>query len=877
MKHPARSGPASKRRANSPSGLTASLGGGASAAAIWICVSHSDGSPDAAGLELLGKGRQLCEGTSRKLEAVVLGGPAPGLGGRGAVKAGGRASRPPSATALAGRGVLAAAEKLLDHGASTVFVLEDKRLADGGSQVRAHALAELARRRRPDVLLLAADRAHAPLASRVAARLRTGLSAHCVDLKFDGANLIQTVPGFGGNIMANIVCPAHRPQMATVAPGVFAPVPGRVPGARVVREKVSLPRSLREVKTLSVRAEKGGGGRAALTSARIVVAGGLGVGSRKGWSLLEDLARALGGAVGATRPPVDEGWARPGQMIGASGVAVKPDLYIGAGISGMMHHTVGIQGAKTIVAINQDPQAPIFKGADYGVVGDLKQVLPALIRRLKTGSGLAEKIKPAGCTRTPEAYKESLRRMRPNVHKFGRLISDVVDDPLTKRTVEGHAQLFAVARDQRYQDLFTTVSHLTGKRVSRYLSLLRSAEDIYALSRMKRTAFNLTGTCTGGRCVGGAALNAMWSTTWDVDKERGTGYHKRLRRWLLDAQARDLTVAGALTDPKGHRRLPPSRQADPDSYLRVVARRKDGVVVRGAKVMICGVAAANEIFVMPGTRLKRSDAPYAVSFVIPRDAPGLTIVEARRPSDGRELEEGFDNPVTKGGITQAYLFFEDVFVPTERLLLCGEYSFAETAVLRFTYPYRAAIGGCVAGQGDVMVGAAILIARANGLQEKVFRDKLVNMLVNNETTYGVGLAAAALGSRHPSGAWIPDPVLANINKIHVATLPYETKRLTQEIAGGIAETGCMPSYKDFNDPRYGHLVRKYLKAHAPAEVRARLARLIEWLTIGSGVPGCMHGGGSPDGARLAVFAQSKLKEMTDLAKRLGSVSDISLE
>jgi 4-hydroxybutyryl-CoA dehydratase/vinylacetyl-CoA-Delta-isomerase len=815
---------------------------------IWVYVSQSDGKPQAPCLELLGKGRQLAESASMLLEAVVL-----------------------------GPGARKAAEAILDFGPSSVHVLEDPRLERGGTPVKAYALAELARKHKPEVLLLSALRDDSALASRVAARLGTGLSAHCVDLKFDGRNLIQTVPGFGGNVMANIVCPERRPQMATVAPGVFAAVSGRVDGAKAVSARVLLPRGLRGVRTLSVRAEADGSGPAALKGARVVVAGGHGVGARKDWARLEDLARSLGGAVGATRPPVDEGWAEPRQMIGASGISVKPRLYIGVGISGMMHHTVGIQGARTIVAINRDPKAPIFQTADYGIVGDLKEVLPALLRRLKTGKGLAARIKPAGCARSPEAYKESLRRMRPNIHKFGRLISDVTSDPLTKRTVEGHAQLFAAARDPQHQELFTTVSHLTGKRVSRYLSLLRSPEDIFALSRMKRAAFNLTGTCTGGRCVGGAAFNAMWSVTWDLDQAQGGDYHQRLRRWLRDAQERDITVAGALTDPKGHRKLPPSRQADPDSYLRIVARRKDGVTVRGAKVMICGVAAAQEIFVMPGTRLKRSEADYAVSFVIPRDAPGLTIVEARRPSDEREREEGFDNPVLRGGITQAYLFFEDVFVPKERLFLNGEHAAAEDAVTRFTLPYRSAIGGCVAGQGDVMVGAAILMARANGLQEQVFRDKLVRMLVNNETTFGVGLAAAVLGRRHPSGSWLPDPLMANINKIHVATLPYETKRLAQEIAGGIAETGCMPSAKDFLDERYGHLIRKYLKAHAPAEVRARIARLIEWLTIGAGVPGCMHGGGSPDGARLSVFAEAKLQEMAELAKRLGGVSDISLE
>ena len=311
-------------------------------------------------------------------------------------------------------------------------------------------------------------------------------------------------------------------------------------------------------------------------------------------------------------------------------------------------------------------------------------------------------------------------------------------------------------------------------------------------------------------------------------------------------------------------------------FLRIVQRRDDGIVVRGAKIMICGTAAANEVFVLPGTRLRREESNYAVAFVIPKDAPGMTVVEARHPSDDRDTEEGFDNPVSHGGITQAWIFFDNVFVPNERVFMAGEATWAEKAVFRFTLPYRSAIGGCVAGQGDVIVGASILMARANGLDEKVFRDKIVTMLVNNETTYGMGIAAAALGTLHPSGAWLPDPVMAHANKVHVATLPYETKRLAQEIASGIAETGCMPSYRDFVDPKYGHLVQKYTKAHSPAETRARIARLVEWLTIGPGVPGCMHGGGSPDGARMVVFGYADFDQMMDAAKRVGGISDISL-
>jgi 4-hydroxybutyryl-CoA dehydratase/vinylacetyl-CoA-Delta-isomerase len=473
--------------------------------------------------------------------------------------------------------------------------------------------------------------------------------------------------------------------------------------------------------------------------------------------------------------------------------------------------------------------------------------------------------------RTPEQYKAALRALRPNVYKFGELITDVTTHPVTRRTIDGHARLFAASQDEKECDLVSTHSDLIDAPASRYLSLLRTPEDVVAVCKMKRWAFHQTGTCTGGRCVGGNAVNAMWATTFDVDQKRGTKYQERLRQWLMDAQRRDITCCGALTDPKGDRSKSPSQQADPDMNLHVVERRPGGVVVRGAKVMIAGAAAAEEIFVLPGTACRKGEEDWAIAFTIPRDVEGLTIVEARRPSDSRESESGYDVPAGTGGITQGYLLFDNVFVPDERIFLNGEAEFTGPSVLNFIMPYRAAIGGCVAGQGDAKIGAAILAARANGLSSKVFKDKLTQMQINNETTYGVGIAAATLGKLHPSGVWVPDPVMANVNKVYVATLPYETSRLAQEIAGGIAETGCMPSSIDLESEEYGDQLKRYLGAAVDGETRYRVARLVEWLTIGAGVPGCMHGGGSPDGAKLVIRSKSDWEGSAELARKLAGI------
>jgi len=476
--------------------------------------------------------------------------------------------------------------------------------------------------------------------------------------------------------------------------------------------------------------------------------------------------------------------------------------------------------------------------------------------------------------RTRPEYIEALRALKPNIYKFGQLITDVTVHPATRRVVESHARAFDAAAAPVLEDLFTTVSSLSGERILRFNSLMTCAGDLIYNARLKRQMYRLTGTCTGALCVGWNAFNVMWAVTAEMDDQTGTGYHERLKQWLLTTEKKGLLVAGALTDAKGNRTLNPSKQPDPDSSVRVVDQNEEGIVVRGAKVMIAGVAAAQEVFVLPGSAYREEDRDWALSFVIPRDNPGLTVIEARRPGDGREYEDEESFDTLKTGITQAYLLFEDLFVPWERVFMCREYAYTKKVIEYFTANYRACIGACVAGQGDVMAGAAIILARANGLGTRTFSDKLVQMAVNNETTFGLGVGAISVGERHPSGVWFADPLLAHTNKVQVATLPYETKRLCQEIGGGIAETGCLPSYRDIKNTVYGPLLEKYLTAgQGTGETRARAARLIEWLTLGAGVPGCMHGGGSPDGAKLVVSARTHWEENVAYAAKLAGIEE----
>ncbi len=478
--------------------------------------------------------------------------------------------------------------------------------------------------------------------------------------------------------------------------------------------------------------------------------------------------------------------------------------------------------------------------------------------------------------RTRKNYLESLRALRPNIYKFGKLIEDVTIHPATRRTVESHARSFDAAHDRALSDIFTTTSSLTDKRILRINSLMRTQEDVVANARLKRTMYRLTGTCTGGLCVGWNAQNALWNVTHEIDAEYGTPYHARLERWIRQAAKKGLVVAGALTDAKGDRSLKPSKQPKRESHVHIKEIRKGGIVVSGVKAMICGVAASEEIFILPGSACGEDERDFAVAFVVPREAPGLTIVEARRPSDGREFEKGFDIPET--GITQAYLIFRDVFIPNERVFLCGEYQYTGNIIKYFTANYRACIGACVAGQGDVMIGASILMARANGLSAKVFAGRITDMIVNNETTFGLGVGAMAMGTRHKAGVWVSNSLLAHTNKVHVATLPYITKRICQEIGGGAVETGCFPAYDDLTNPDYGEVLQETLRGGSGStESRARIIRLAEWLTLGAGVPGCMHGGGSPDGARAVIKNETPLADYVRYAAHIAGLSEEIME
>jgi len=321
---------------------------------VWVFAEQHKGGVASVALELLGEGRKLADKKKTKLSAVFI-----------------------------GSGVRDKAKELIAYGADIVYVADNPALKDFNDDSYAAVLTTLARQHKPEVILAGATAIGRSFFPKVASALYTGLTADCTVLDIDAetGHLHQTRPAFGGNIMATIVTPNHRPQMATVRHKVMKPAPrddSRT--GDIIELKYAQSGELRTkvVKTIEELGET-----VNICEADIVVAGGRGLGSAKNFQLIEELAKALGGAVAATRGAVDEGWVPYPHQVGQTGKTVCPKLYIACGISGAIQHVAGMQSSEVIVAINKDPDAPIFNVATYGIVGDVHEVLPIMIKKIR--------------------------------------------------------------------------------------------------------------------------------------------------------------------------------------------------------------------------------------------------------------------------------------------------------------------------------------------------------------------------------------------------------------------------------------------------------------------------------------------------------------
>lgn len=486
---------------------------------------------------------------------------------------------------------------------------------------------------------------------------------------------------------------------------------------------------------------------------------------------------------------------------------------------------------------------------------------------------------------TGAEYVESLRKLKTRVYMFGEKVENWVDHPIIRPSINCVAMTYELAHDPEYTDLMTAKSSLSGEVVNRFSHLHQNTDDLRKKVKMQRLLGQKTASCFQ-RCVGMDAFNAIYSTTFEIDKKYGTEYHKRFVDYLEQVQENDWTVDGAMTDPKGDRGRAPSAQDDPDMYLHIVEKRPDGIVVRGAKAHQTGSINSHEHLIMPTISMTEADKAYAVSFAIPSDADGIYMIYGRQSCDTRKLEEGADVDLgnKKFGGQEALVVFDDVFVPNDRVFLCEEWDFAGMMVERFAGYHRQSYGGCKVGVGDVIIGAAALAADYNGANKAShIKDKLIEMTHLNETLYACGIACSAEGYPTEAGNYQIDLLLANVTKQNVTRFPYEIVRLAEDIAGGLMVT--MPSEKDFkskevvgkNGETIGDVCNKYFKGSpvATTEERMRVLRFIENVALGTAAVGyrteSLHGAGSPQAQRIMIARQGNIEAKKELAKAITGI------
>jgi electron transfer flavoprotein alpha subunit len=324
---------------------------------VWVFAEQRDGELQKIALQLLGEGRRIADKLGAELTAVLLGDKTDHM-----------------------------ASELAAYGADKVIVAEHPLLNHFTTDAYTKVICELANERKPEVIFVGATYLGRDLGPRVSARLATGLVADCTSLDVDSENnnnLLMTRPAFGGNIMATIVCGDHRPQMATVRPGVFEKL-SRDTNRSCKIEKVTVNLTEDDIRTKTLEVVKVAEVLADIADANIIVSGGRGVGAKENFAVLEELATTLGGVAGGSRAAVENGWVDKSLQVGQTGKTVRPNVYIACGISGAIQHLAGMQESDYIIAINKDASAPIMKVADLAIAGDYSKVLPELIAQVNS-------------------------------------------------------------------------------------------------------------------------------------------------------------------------------------------------------------------------------------------------------------------------------------------------------------------------------------------------------------------------------------------------------------------------------------------------------------------------------------------------------------
>ncbi|MDQ5910912.1 MAG: 4-hydroxybutyryl-CoA dehydratase / vinylacetyl-CoA-Delta-isomerase [Pseudomonadota bacterium] len=468
-------------------------------------------------------------------------------------------------------------------------------------------------------------------------------------------------------------------------------------------------------------------------------------------------------------------------------------------------------------------------------------------------------------------YRESLRRYHPRVFVNGRPIESVVDEPLLAPGINGVALTYDFALREDHAPLMRASRSdvAGGQPVNRMIAIPASTDDL--LNKLEAVRLVCQETGCAQRYLGGDALSAIQQTTVQMDAELNTHYGERFRAWLEGVYAEDLSLGVAMTDGKGDRSRRPSEQANPDAYVRIVERRKDGIVISGVKAIITGAPYLHELLVMPGRNLTEADADYAVCCAVPVDAENLTLVA--RPA-GRPGEAAAKFSARYGQST-AVAMFDQVFVPWERVFLAGEWRHSGELTHRYATHHRHTCIGARAGFGDLLIGAGALMIEANGLDldhTGHLREAMVELIQITEGFFACGVAASVYGIADSAGVMMPEPVFANIGKLLLATQIYDMQRLAHTVSGGLIVTLPGPD-EDHNPATAGRLSELLAgRSDIPYEKRIEVARFIEdltasyqagWYSVIS-----LHGGGSPEAMKREIWRQYPVADQVALVERL---------
>ena len=472
--------------------------------------------------------------------------------------------------------------------------------------------------------------------------------------------------------------------------------------------------------------------------------------------------------------------------------------------------------------------------------------------------------------KTGEEYRQQLYAMRPNVYIGGELLGR--DDHRLAQPINVVATTFDCTGDTQLAGLATATSHLSGDTINRFCNIHRSPEDLLSKQRMTRLECHRVGGCIQ-RCMGIDSTNALSVITYDTDEKYGTEYHQRFLKWLEHFQKEDLVGNCAQTDVKGDRSKRPHEQVDPDLYLRIVERKKDGIVIRGAKAHNTIGPYAQEIIVLPTRALTSEEADWAVAFAIPADTEGITQIVRLANMRPREHLKA---PIANFGDAESLTIFDNVFVPWERVFLYGETDMGGRLALQFAEYHRHSYTGCKPAISDIIMGATALVAEYNGVgNAQHIRQKLAHLIGIGELVNAAGIAASVNSIKTPSGTYIPNNIFVNVGRRLAGENIFHEWETLCDVAGGWYAT--LPFEEDwFNEKTRGYLEKYTMRnPRISAENQHRLFRMISDLMASSwsGVElaGQYHGGGSPIMETIGLLRDYDLKPKIDTVKYLAGI------